>query len=136
MHGKIDRPPANTRRGQVYDYICTELAHGRRSPALPAIARQFGFSVTRAKQLVDDLVEDGWITRVAGAWQAIEVPGRARALAIEILRAEGFTVDEDNLEVAGGLSKLQLPVFPDLVHIPDELNDVGDAFHGDQRKRA
>lgn len=139
MHGSIDRPPPqlNTRRGQVYAFICDELAHGRRSPSLPAIARKFGFSLTRAKQLVDELVAGEWITRVAGAIQSIEVPGRARQYAIEILRAEGFTVDEDALEVQGGFPRLQLPVLPDLVHIPDDFSDFGgDGQHGDQRKRA
>lgn len=121
----------------MYAFICDELAHGRGSPSITEIARRFGFSITRAKQLVDRLVKGGWITRAAGAQRAIQVPGRARAHAIEILRAEGFAVDEDLLEVSGGFPKLQLPALPDLVHIPDDFSSGGgDDRYGDLQQRA
>ena len=143
MHGSIDRPPPpiSTRRGQIYAFICDELAQGRPCPSLPEIARHFQFSVARAKQLVDQLIAGGWIMRGAGAQRALIVPGAALQIATQLLRAQGYRVDDAARSISGPLPDFKLPMLPALPHIPDPIgpdpiDDGGTAIERGYGRRA
>ncbi len=95
------------------------------SPSINDIVAEFGFSPTRAKQLVHKLALAKMIERTPGAQRGISVPG-----LMAKLQAAGFKVNpgEHPLQ-ATGFPQGQLPVLPDLEHIPDDF-DAGTDDNG------
>lgn len=118
MTGRAPPIEGMTRTVQAFAFIALELVRTNRSPSLEEIARHLGVAKSRAKQLVSALRHIGVVHQVPGAQRALVIPGLERRIAIEALRREGFTVDEDILHVRPS-TPVQLPIVAVIEHRPD-----------------
>lgn len=122
------------RRDEVLAFLIDRLVKTGSSPTFEEIAKELGFSRTRAQELVEQLIARGVIEKVPGAQRALRVRdvAHARHLVDQFARGLGWAVaaplgalEQPTVPVppkpmpSQTLSYVQLPVLPAFEHFPD-----------------
>ncbi len=113
------------RREEVLAFVLEQLASGRGCPSFKEIGDAVGVKETRARQLVDQLVEIGIIGRTAGLQRNLVIRDvtLARAIAVQVFRRIGGFAADPLGELVGPCAQAQLPIVAVLQHIPEDDRD-------------
>lgn len=113
------------RREEVLAFIVERLARGRGCPSYKEIGEAVGVSQTRARQLVDQLVEANVLERTAGLQRNLVVRDvtHAREIVIEVFRRIGGMAAAPLGELVGHCAQAQLPIVAVLEHKPEDDGD-------------
>ena len=111
------------RRYEVLAYLLERLVRHEGSPSYGNVAGRLGVSRERAKQLMGQLIGEGLVRKPPGEQRCFVVVDVvvARARVVDALKAHGSIVSQPlgRLECDGGFPLGQLPMMPDLEHLPD-----------------
>ena len=115
------QPAAPRRRDEVLAFIIERIARSGISPSCPEIGRTLGFSETRAKQLVAELIERGALEHTPGGVRSYRVRDMSdsRIALGEVQRRLGWTTAEPMGELLPPYPNRQLPMLPPFEHLPD-----------------
>lgn len=110
------------KRDLVLAFIMNSLTREHVSPTLDEIGIALGFGKGRAKQLVDELVERGFVIRTYGAVRNLRIVDVARTRNYLLHRLQGFgmTVAEPLGDLQSPYTDVQLPKPIRIRHLPDE----------------
>lgn len=113
---------APRRRDEVLAFIMQCLVKNRVSPTLEEIAAGVGISKSRARQLVDQLVQARILAKTPGAQRNLIVRDitHARELLVQALNELGGTTALPMGEIQQPCPNVQLPKLLDIRHLPDE----------------
>ena len=112
---------AAPRRYEALAYIIERLVNTRTSPSYDEIADHLGVRKTRARELVEQLIDEGIVERQVGRQRSFVVRDltRSRMILVEVLNRLGWA---EALPL-GGLSQPctieQLPMLPPFEHLLD-----------------
>ena len=121
MGAEFRRPTELRRRDEVLAFIIERIARSGTSPSYPEISKALGFSETRAKQLVAQLIRNGSIETTPGgvrSFRVVDVTGSRVALD-QVLRQLGWCTAEPMGELQRPFPDRQLPIMPPFEHLPD-----------------
>jgi DNA-binding MarR family transcriptional regulator len=113
------------RREEVLAFIVERLARGRGCPSYKEIGEEVGVSQTRARQLVDQLVNAKVLERTAGLQRNLVVRDvtHAREIVVEVFRRIGGMAAAPLGDLVGHCAQAQLPIVAVLEHIPNHDGD-------------
>lgn len=114
----VTAPP---RRYEVLAQIIECIARDGVPPTYDEIGAALEISATRVRQLVDQLLADGDLTRTAGSQRNLRVRNSAasRERLLEVLRRLGFTPSAPMGQLQPPCVQAQLPLVAVLSHVPD-----------------
>lgn len=130
----VDLPLSATRSSRklaALEFIKRHFAERGAPPSFSEIGAGLGVSRKRASVIAHQLAADKMILLTPRKRRGISLPNRAVHISLgdaRPLREEGWVINRGALRLDMPVTNLNLPLIPDLDHIPDD--DPGGDLHG------
>lgn len=111
------------RRYEALAFIIQRIVATGTSPTFEEIGISLGVGKTRARELIDQLIEEEIIDRPVGRQRSFRVRDvtRSRMLLVDVLNRLGWTDAVPMGGLAQPCSQEQLPMLPPFEHLPEAI---------------